>query len=88
MPFEEYENELSAEGWGLKALEIDKGNEEHPLMQLEVLSVGDRDVGEIEKYKSGLVKVFQLTPTGRFALGSFPNSELAKQAVSEATATL
>ena len=88
MPFEEYENELSAEGWGPESPRDRQGNEEHPLMQLEVLSVGDRDVGKIEKYKSGLVKVFQLTPTGRFALGSFPNSELAKQAVSEATATL
>jgi hypothetical protein len=88
-PFEEYENELSAEALeGLKALKIDKGNDKDPLMQLEVPSVGDRDVGEIERYKSGLVKAFQLAPTGRIALGSFPNSELAKQAVSEATATL
>ena len=72
---------------GLKALKIDKGNEKDPLMQLEVLSAGDRDVGEIERYKSGLVKAFQLAPTGRIALGSFPNLELAKRAVSEAAAT-
>jgi hypothetical protein len=56
-------------------------------MQVEILSVGDRDVGEIERYKSGLIKAFQLTPTARIALGSFPNLELAKQAVSEAIAT-
>jgi hypothetical protein len=88
MPFEDYENELSAEALkGLKALKIDKGNERDPLMQVEILSVGDRDVGEIERYKSGLIKAFQLTPTARIALGSFPNLELAKQAVSEAIAT-
>jgi len=88
MPFKDYENELSAEALaGLKALKIDKGNEKDSLMQLEVLSIGDRDVGEIERYKSGLVKAFQLGPAGRIALGNFPNFESAKQAVSEATAT-
>jgi len=86
MPFKSWKDELSAEVLaGLDALKIDLGlDDDDPLRTVHFVSIGGREIGAIEKRYYGSIRAFQRTPTGYVDLGTFPNFEMAKQAVVEA----